>query len=258
MAHSATPNDNTFDDVLAKIRTDSETNVELGNKFEHLMVQFFRKDKRYEWMKEVRIWPKSKDLGIDIIAYDYWDQPWAIQCKCFKDDSVLDYEGNVTNLWAESEANSIENKIIVTTARPSRTLVKQCEKTNVQIIRRTDLASSQIIWDVDPENIRKGRTRKLREHQQAALQDCLNGFEKHDGTAHCRKDNRRGRTCAVSSAVHLTDQADAQGMGREQQHPAARGHRVLGQDGGQHGRHLNNRPTGRTGHDGCRQVARVF
>ena len=167
----------TFEDVLSKIRAESQNTTELGNHFERLIVEFFKKDKKYEWMKDVRIWPKSDDLGIDIIAYDGFSQPWAIQCKCIADDDKLDYHGNVTNLWVQADAENIENKIIVTTGRPTANLRKQCEKTGVYIITHSDLAASTIVWDVNPARVRRGRVHKLREHQKEALTDCMNGFK---------------------------------------------------------------------------------
>lgn len=167
----------TFEYVLSKIRAESQNTVELGNHFERLIVEFFKKDKKYEWMKEVRIWPKSKDLGIDIIAYDGFNQPWAIQCKCIADDDTLDYHGNVTNLWVQADAENIGNKIIVTTGRPTANLRKQCEKTGVYIITHSDLAASTIVWDANPARVRRGRVHKLREHQREALADCMNGFK---------------------------------------------------------------------------------
>ena len=170
----------TFAEVTQELRAmyPEDDERRKGEHFERIMVEFFRKDKRYEWMKEVRLWPKSDDLGIDIIAYDWAGEPWAIQSKFFGDNDSLNYKGNITNLWAEAEANNIQNKIIVTTGIPTKTLIKQCEKTNVYMIRRSDLESSNICWDIRPEKVTGGKRRQLRDHQKEALRACQDGFKK--------------------------------------------------------------------------------
>ena len=167
-----------FRQVLEQIRSESETNKELGDRFERLMVQYFMEDKRYGF-QEVWLWPKQ-DLGIDIEARDRYGERWAIQCKCYQDDTYLDYEGNVTNLWPAADAEGIPNKIIVTTATPSTNLDKQCRRTDTKIIRYADLESSGIEWDADPHKVRAHKPHHLRPHQEEAMQDCLDGFRDHD------------------------------------------------------------------------------
>ena len=169
----------TFSDILQRIRKISgDDKVKLGRKFEQLMVEFFKNDKQYERFKEVRLWDKSKDLGIDIIAYDRFGEPYAIQCKCYANDAKLHYDGNVTNLWTESEAQNIKNRLIVTTGIPTANLVKQCAKTGVSIIRRTDLEASKINWNVNPKKITQNATNKLYPHQKVAYNETIQGFQK--------------------------------------------------------------------------------
>ena len=167
-----------FKQMLADIRREAKNEPDLGRRFEDLMVQYFKNDKQFDW-KDVRIYPK-KDYGIDILATDRFGEQWAIQCKCYKDDSVLHYEGGVTNLWPAADAENIPNKIIVTTATPSRVLDRQCVKTGTRIIRYADLESANIEWDIDPNKIRASGPRGLYHYQDVALKDCMNGFETKD------------------------------------------------------------------------------
>ncbi len=96
-----------FNEVLEQIRRESGNNKELGDKFEVLMVEYFKNCKQYG-LEDVQIWPKQ-DLGIDILAHDKFGERWAIQCKCHDVDSTLQYEGNVSNLWSAAEMNGIQN-----------------------------------------------------------------------------------------------------------------------------------------------------
>lgn len=197
----------TFNEVAQEIRTKSKSEHEKGEWFERLVAQFFKKDKSYSWLKNVEIWPKSKDLGMDIIAYDYLNQPWAIQCKFYGNEDVLHYEGNVTNLWTEAEANNIQNKMIVTTGIPSANLKKQCIKTHVRIIGLGDLRASEICWNANPDNIRSGKKRELRRYQKEALSACRAGFKKH----------KRGQlimacgTGKTITALHIAEQEAGEG-----------------------------------------------
>ncbi|MYB29486.1 MAG: DEAD/DEAH box helicase [Cenarchaeum sp. SB0663_bin_5] len=168
----------TFGDVLNHIRKISGGEAKkLGDLFELLMVEFFSKDRQYAHFKEVRRVPIEKDRGIDIIAYDGFGEPYAIQCKFLADGTSLHYEGNVTNLWVESEVKNIKNRIIVTTGEPTKTLVKQCAETGVTIIRRTDLETSKIKWDIDPKKITQNATLPLRPYQETAYNKVIRGFQ---------------------------------------------------------------------------------
>ncbi len=168
----------TFNDVLSHIRKISGGETKkLGDLFEILMVEFFSKDRQYAHFKEVRRVPIEKDRGIDIIAYDGFGEPYAIQCKCLADGTSLHYEGNVTNLWVESEVKNIKNRIIVTTGEPTKTLFKQCAETGVTIIRRTDLEASKINWNKDPKKITQNDTLPLLKHQETAYNDVIRGFQ---------------------------------------------------------------------------------
>ncbi|MYA45160.1 MAG: DEAD/DEAH box helicase, partial [Acidobacteria bacterium] len=171
-------NRTTFNDVLYHIRKISGGETKkLGDLFELLMVEFFIKDRQYAHFKEVRRVPIEKDRGIDIIAYDGFGEPYAIQCKCLADGTSLHYEGNVTNLWVESEVKNIKNRIIVTTGEPTKTLVKQCAETGVTIIRRTDLEVSKINWNIDPKKITQNDTLPLRPYQETAYNKVIRGFQ---------------------------------------------------------------------------------
>ncbi len=87
----------TLQTILAQFREDARTNRDLGDRFERLMVEFFRADPLYAalfsdvWMWND--WPgkgQIGDVGIDLVAKDRNTQEYcAIQCKFFLPEHTL-------------------------------------------------------------------------------------------------------------------------------------------------------------------------
>ena len=87
-----------FKDILHKFRTESFTEREKGTKFERLMRSWLLTDPRYNELEKVWLWedfPGRKDFGgtdtgIDLVAKTEMGDYWAIQCKCYGEDAVID------------------------------------------------------------------------------------------------------------------------------------------------------------------------
>ena len=87
-----------FKDILHKFRTESFTEKEKGTKFERLMRSWLLTDPRYNELEKVWLWedfPGRKDFGgtdtgIDLVAKTEMGEYWAIQCKCYAEDAVID------------------------------------------------------------------------------------------------------------------------------------------------------------------------
>ncbi|WP_373133302.1 DEAD/DEAH box helicase [Bacteroides ovatus] len=87
-----------FKDILHKFRTESFTEKEKGTKFERLMRSWLLTDPRYNELEKVWLWedfPGRKDFGgtdtgIDLVAKTEMGDYWAIQCKCYAEDAVID------------------------------------------------------------------------------------------------------------------------------------------------------------------------
>ena len=87
-----------FKDILHKFRTESFTEREKGTKFERLMRSWLLTDPRYNELEKVWLWedfPGRKDFGgtdtgIDLVAKTEMGDYWAIQCKCYAEDAVID------------------------------------------------------------------------------------------------------------------------------------------------------------------------
>ena len=62
------------------------------------MKLWFLTDPRYSNLEKVWLWEEfpcrkdfgGKDLGIDLVARTEYGDYWAIQCKCYAEDAVID------------------------------------------------------------------------------------------------------------------------------------------------------------------------
>ncbi len=71
---------------------------EKGTNFEKLIKKWLLTDPRYSDLTDVWLWEEfparqdlgGKDLGIDLVARTDFGGYWAIQCKCYADDAVID------------------------------------------------------------------------------------------------------------------------------------------------------------------------
>jgi predicted helicase len=88
-----------FDRILEKYRKISFSEHDKGDRFERLMQTYLQTDPKYAYrFKNVWLWNKfpgkfdlgGKDTGIDLVALTHEGDYWAIQCKCFQEDSVID------------------------------------------------------------------------------------------------------------------------------------------------------------------------
>lgn len=88
----------TIHDILFEIRLKAETEREKGTDFERLMKLWFLTDPRYRELEKVWLWEEfpgrkdfgGKDLGIDLVARTEYGDYWAIQCKCYAEDTQID------------------------------------------------------------------------------------------------------------------------------------------------------------------------
>ncbi len=88
-----------FQSILDKYRKISFSERDKGDRFERLMQAYLKTDPRYETVfRKVWLWnefPGKKDLGgsdtgIDLVAYTENGDYWAIQCKCYQENTVID------------------------------------------------------------------------------------------------------------------------------------------------------------------------
>ena len=88
----------TFNEILSDFRANSSSEKDKGTRFERLMKLWFMTDPRYSNLEKVWLWEEfparkdfgGKDLGIDLVACTELGDYWAIQCKCYADNAVID------------------------------------------------------------------------------------------------------------------------------------------------------------------------
>ena len=88
----------TIYDILKKYRETSFTQKHKGTEFERLMKAWLKTDLRFAELTEVYMWDEfpsktdlgGQDTGIDLVARTEKGEWWAIQCKCYAEDTVID------------------------------------------------------------------------------------------------------------------------------------------------------------------------
>ena len=176
----------TFDDVLEKIRKESTNTRDLGDRFEKITEAFLKTDKLYAnrfhkvWLW--KSWPKNDgaDTGIDLVAEQTDGELCAIQCKCYADDGNLDMK-TVATFLAKASSLKLKHKILVYTGDSLTTHAKKVlTDSKTTIITPEHFRQSSIDWTHFPNIIVRKNPKKLRVHQQSALNDVLTGLKSHD------------------------------------------------------------------------------
>ena len=85
--------------ILQKYRRTAFSTEDLGSRFERLMQAYLLTDPKYAVLfKNVWLWNEffakdhlgGHDTGIDIVCQTFEGDSWAVQCKCFQEDSYID------------------------------------------------------------------------------------------------------------------------------------------------------------------------
>ena len=177
-------------EALDYIRTTASSERDKGTKYERLTRFFLKNDPLWKSrFSDVWMWANAPtndgvDIGIDLVAQDREDGTyWAIQCKCFDDDATLDYQTVATFFGKAGVDGTYPHTMIVTSAaRYSTHLESVADNWNTVRIFTEDMAESEIDYSDWIEG-RATTTRALkepREHQKAAIADCLKKFETYD------------------------------------------------------------------------------
>lgn len=194
----------TFKDVLEKYRNISFSQRDKGDRFERLMQAYLMTDPKYAFLfKKVWLWdefPGKSDLGgadtgIDLVALTYEGDYWAIQCKCYQEDSIIDKPAVDTFLSTSSREFKNEQMQTVrfahrlwisTTNKWSQNATESIRNQHPPVTRINlfDLIEAPVDW----EKIEKGvhgeaaRTPKktLHPHQIEALEKAHEYFKTYD------------------------------------------------------------------------------
>ncbi len=188
-----------FQSVLNHIRERARSEYRKGELFEQLMRKYFTEDPDYkDQFSEVYLWKEwaqlrsefdGTDIGIDLVAQKHDGGYCAIQCKCYAPDTRISKGALDSFLATASLPPFADNtRILVNTGgelgeNALRTIEPLGNK--FRIIRFRDLEDSPFEWpDLSiqaPEQLTyKQRKFSLKDHQQEAFDDVINGFKEHD------------------------------------------------------------------------------
>ncbi len=193
-----------FNKVLDKYREIAFSQKDKGERFERLMKAYLLTDPKYTSLfKKVWLWnefPSKDDLGgvdtgIDLVALTYDGEYWAIQCKCYAENTTIDKKAVDTFLTTSSRSFKTEDSTATHfsqclwistsnnwTSNATESLKNQ--RPPVSRINIHDLNQAPVDWDKLENNItgEPARTKKypLKEHQKQALQNTNKYFEEND------------------------------------------------------------------------------
>ncbi|AOV17821.1 damage-inducible protein [Acidihalobacter aeolianus] len=188
-----------IDAVLDNLRARSHDELHKGKLFERLIVQYLKTDPTYantlahvwtwaEWPQRPADW-KADNTGIDLVGQTHEGTFWAIQCKFYDAGSTLD-KAHVSSFLADSAkvftVDGIEQSFayrlfVSTTARLGKGAEGViADQPNFGILYREDLAEAPVDWSeldvLKPEQMKRRTRKHLREHQEEAIRETVDGF----------------------------------------------------------------------------------
>lgn len=196
---------NTIKDILTHFRTKSFTEKDKGTQFERLMRAWLRTDARYANLFEtVWLWEEfpsrtdfgGKDTGIDLVAKTHSGDYWAIQCKCYAEDAVID-KPSVDSFLATSSRTFANELTLAQTSFAHRLWIAttnhwganaeeaiQNQNPPVSRVNLYDLDHSAVDWNKLFQGLEGKEAlsakKQLREHQREALRTAHEHFATHD------------------------------------------------------------------------------
>lgn len=189
-----------FQKILEKYRKIAFSERDKGDRFERLMQAYLLSDPRYGFFKQVWLWDEfpgkidlgSLDSGIDLVALTHQGEYWAIQCKCYQEDTLIDKPAVDTFLSTSSRSfhNERQEPVqfayrlwISTTNRwgPNATEAIRNQHPPVTRLNLSDLVEAPVDWEKLDQGIHgvASRTAKksLRPHQLEALHKAQDHFK---------------------------------------------------------------------------------
>jgi predicted helicase len=194
----------TFQKILDKYRKISFSERDKGDRFERLMQAYLKTDPKYAFkFKNVWLWNEfpgridlgGGDTGIDLVALTHEGDYWAIQCKCFQEDSTIDKPA--VDSFLSTSSREFKNEQMQTTRFAHRLWISTTNRWGVNAneaiknqnppvtrLNLTELKESPVNWDKLEQGIHgeESRTPKksLYKHQTRALEQTNEHFKSND------------------------------------------------------------------------------
>ena len=177
-----------FQRVLGDVRSTSRSAKQIGDRFERLMLDFFKNDSRYRYdFRDIWLWMEypnreHRDLGIDIVVRTRAGEQIAIQCKCYKETSEVTKKSIDSFLGALGKREFHSGIIVSTTNKWSDNAEKALQGLSKKCVRigLESLEGSDVDWWAlyTGSGASTPTKKRLRPHQKKALQDVCTGFRR--------------------------------------------------------------------------------
>ena len=181
----------TIDELLNNYRDTSTSETQKGTKFERLM-KFFLSLYYSGEIKKVMRWNEfsnEHDLGIDLVAETFSGELWAIQCKCYAENTLIEkaaVDSFISNSGRTFHGKKFSLRLFISTSSNfTDNALKMFENQTPPVIQigMEDLRAAAVDWEkLDAGELVK-IPRNLREYQINALNAAQEHF----------KNNSRGK-----------------------------------------------------------------
>lgn len=193
-----------FQTILDKYRKLSFSERDKGDRFERLMQAYLQTDPKYAYkFKHVWMWKDffaRKDLGgidtgIDLVALTDDGDFWAIQCKCYQEDTVIDkytvdpFLSTSSREFRNEELKTVgfSQRLWISTTNkwgPNATEAIKNQNPPVTRINLIELQQAPVDWIKLDQGISGEQSRqakhKIRSHQQDAVDLAHAYFKTND------------------------------------------------------------------------------
>ena len=190
-----------FQSILEKHRNLAFSEADKGTRFERLMKGFLQTNPVYaERLQKVWLWSEfpykddfgGHDVGIDLVGETNEHEFWAIQCKCYREDTVIDKKtvdsflatSSRTFLTEDGAVRGFSTRLWISTSNNwGKNAEEALHNQNPPVQRITELmlADSPVDWAKLDEGIfgSSARTEKkqLRPHQVEAVERAHEHFK---------------------------------------------------------------------------------
>ena len=193
-----------FVKVLNKYRKLSFSEHDKGKRFERLMKAYLISDPTYaNKFKKVWLWSEfpyrgdlgGSDTGIDLVALTFDGDYWAIQCKCFQEDAVIDKPA--VDSFITTSGRSFKNEELKTVRFSHRLWISTTNKWGLNAteaiknqnppftrLNLSNLIEAPIDWEKLDKGIHGDASRTPKKslylHQKEALDKTHEHFKKFD------------------------------------------------------------------------------
>ncbi len=196
----------TFWSIIQDIRKKAYTEHDKGTRFERLICNYLNTSKKYEiLLKEVWLWNEfpyrkefgGSDTGIDLVALTKDGHYWAIQCKCYADDTVINKAAVDSFLSTSSrqfvddnfEQQSFSSRLwFATNNKWGKNAKEAFENQNppAYIVNPWDVADDETVdWEQLDAGMHgatafKKRSISPKDHQKVALEKAAEYYKTHE------------------------------------------------------------------------------